>query len=444
MLLTVNSHLVVGGPAGFFTLPAQAALEHFVFAHYAPTMEMLVSSIPGFGSSAPDTSYNSGITTTSTVFVHPQIGDDANSGLTPDAPKRSLPVPATGLKGLVAAGSTVQRNGSAGAAITSGVNNFGLSVYDAVVASPSWGQEIFTQPNPFDRAMLGLDVTDVERQTKYWTLDMGSVPTDTTATKGFHLLPGINSGYRNVIRGAVIQNATQFAVESSNGTLRVEDCIIQDIQWTPVSTNYYSGGEALRVNTNSTAKIDAARLFIRRIGGDVAWLHNGTSGHKVVDCSIVHTCDRQLVSLMHADVFQFDSYPGDFLFRRLAIRHRVSPNLLVDGGDGQLIPQGAVVMSTGNTGIDTPGGLIEDVVMLTNRQGFNFEEQSGTRLNRVAGLIVGDDGQGAAVLTIYQHGQHEQSNCAFASIATPAARVATLTGAMVVSTNVQDFGRLDA
>jgi len=441
MLVRLNDHLLVLGAAGVLTIPAPSPIESFVFSTYAPTMEMLVSRLPTFGSSAPDTSYNAGITTTSTVFVNPASGIDTNPG-TLALPRATIPTPATGLKVLVAAGTTLQGTGAAGDAVSSSVNNFCVSVYDSVTSSPTYGQEIFTQPNPFDRAMGGGTVTEQERAEMYFTIDRGSVPSDTVATKGYYFNPA-SSTYRNVIRGAIIKNATQFGVECRNGTLRVEDCIIENIQWVPTTANGYFGGVGLRVNVNTTAKIDAARLFMQDIGEDVAWLHNGTSGHKIVDSAIVHNCAQQRFGIQHGDFAQFDAYPGDFVLRRLAVRHRVQRTTLLNSGNGETTPIGAVIMSTGTLGTDTPGGLVEDVVFLTNRQGFNFEKQSGTTLRRVIGLVVGDDGLGTTDLLTYQHGAHIQQDCVFATQYTSADRVKLLSGATVSASGVQDLGRLD-
>jgi len=416
--------------------------SHYVFGAYATILADMMRLCPGFGSSAKDSGVATGVTPTATIYIHPTLGLDANAGTSHTAPKQTLPASAVAAtKYLVAAGTTV----TAGIGVISlhtAANNSVLSVYDANASSPTYGQEITWQPDPFLRALFGGWHNAEERSTMYFTLQGTG---DESASINAR---GVNFGSASAItcvRGAIIRGFRYAAVSASGGArVRVEDSIIEDILSAPSSANTYYGGAGIRCDA-AASRVDIVRCFIERVGEDIFY-NTGTAGFSFTDSAINHITQRQIYGVQHCDVTQLPAYPNQFVKRRLVIRHQVAGTVLLNSGNGETTAAGAVVMCTGTAGTDTPGGLIEDVVFVTNRQGTYFQRQTGVTLRRVVGLLVGDTSlsQAAAMLTWDRTGNTEDG-CVFATYATatPIRNVTAATGAVNKATTI-DLGRLDA
>ena len=421
---------------------AKTTANHYVFGAYATMIAEMLKLCPSFGSSARDSGIATGVTPTATIYIHPTLGLDANAGTSHTAPKQTLPAgAAVATKYLVAAGTTV----TAGVGVISlhtAANNSVLSVYDANASSPTYGQEITWQPDPFLRALFGGWHTALERATLYFTLQGTG---DESASVNARAINFGSAGAISCVRGAIIRGFRYSAVAANSGArIRVEDCIVEDILSAPSSTNTYYGGAGLRCDA-AASRVDIARCFIERIGEDIFY-NNGTAGFTFTDSAINHITQRQLYGVQHCDVTQLAAYPNQFVKRRLVIRHQVAGTVLLNSGNGETTAAGAVVMCTGTAGTDTPGGLIEDVVFVTNRQGIYFQRQTGVTMRRVVGLLVGDTSlsQAAAMLTWDRTGNTEDE-CVFATYgtATPIRSVTAATGAVNKATTI-DLGRLDA
>jgi hypothetical protein len=382
-----------------------------MFNAYKCDLTYLKSLCLGFGSSVADTSIGGGLTPANTLYYHPVTGLDTNSGLTPALAKKTLPFsPAGNTKHLIASGTTISLGDNAANFFnTSNADNVVLSVYDSIASSPTFGQEITNQPNPFIRALACSWITDAEKAKYYFTIDGGSLPNSASLTRGFNI---DNGTYRkSVIRGAVIKNCTYTAISLKNANLRLEDCVIDTIQAVPTPTNNYYGGVGVRSDT--TGLLDAARLWISNIGEDALWL-GSSSNHKVVDSAIKHTCNQQKYGVQHCDAIQFNAYPANFVLRRLAILHLVQESPMLNSGSGEITAGGAVVVSTGTAGTDTPGGLMEDVIYVTNYQGTYFQQQSGVTKRRCIEYIVNKNIPPQTDLVTWQKTNNVEDSCVLA------------------------------
>jgi hypothetical protein len=367
-------------------------------------LEGLRDLAPGFGSSAPDTS-RSRVATGEHSYFDTVRGNDANSGLTPALARQTLPqFLANGRhdsKVHIAAGSTVVMPGQA--AIIPVNNRCTITVYDGDPVSPTFGQEILDQPNPFQRALLGLaPPTPAELATKFYTVAPG---TDGTALGSASLSTGAAFSTGScpdlLVRGAVVQNCmTGFycnAGASTNGrSVRIEDTYILSAQTDPTQNTSRFGGVGVRGDgsQNCSPNLNLARVWIEGCGEDVFWLGRMTalSGtFRISDFAIIHLSPRQVYNGQHADVFQFTERPGPVSIRRGVIHHMLRDAPLVESGDNSLSTVGGIVVmvggATGYGDATGTGGLVEDVLMVSNSQLVN-NAQPGLELRRCVGAIA--------------------------------------------------------
>ena len=410
----------VGGEIGFIQKTSS------MFGKYTDKVNYLISKCIGFGSSTPDTATRAGLTPANTLYYHPQLGNDANSGLTHLLPKQNLPASpdsagALGLvantKYLIASGSTLTLAGTNANFIRVQANspsNIIMSVYDSDATSPTYGQEILNQPNPFVRALAGMWITAAEKAKYYFTLDVNTPPNVATQTRAFFMYHNgsIATVGKICLRGAVIKNATIGALQIRNADVRFEDCVVEKMLQDP---DISGGTGGFGIRNESNGNFDGARIWMSEVGEDCFWLYDSIAPYgctnSLVDSAIWHTCDMQKNTGQHSDIFQFNSYPKNFVFRRLAIVHLVQDKALV-GGDTN--SGGAVLVSTGALGTDTPGGLMEDVVFITNHQGTYMQKQSGVTFRRCVGLLVKRKVGAPTDLITWEQGNNVEDNCVWA------------------------------
>lgn len=426
---------------------AKTTAAHFVFGAYATIIDEMRKLCPGFGSSARDAVVGGNVSTSAQMWYDPVNGNDANNGSTLALAKRTIPAPfyvANNTKYFIPSGSTISLNGST-TWIQSDKLNVIITVWDSLIGSPTYGQEITWQPDPFMRALFGGWVTDSEKSRLYYTIE-GNVTSTTGNIRGV-AVANASSPTKNVIRGAVIRGFGYCAATAgANMTLRLEDCVIDGIGRTPGVDNGRTGGDGIRVES-TTGKMECARLFVSGVGVDCFWVLADSTGNSVTDFAVYHTCDRQAFGSQHADVFQFaGGYPGDFTIRRGVIRLRVQPGNLSDSGNGELNSSGAVLMSSNGGATVRSGGLMEDVVFVSNHHGVHMNDQGGMTYRRVVGLLEGQTSNAPHGNVVYHGaGSNTEDACVWATLGVSGLQLRGIdVDAHVNKATTLDLGRLDA
>lgn len=350
---------------------------------------MLKSVLPTFGSSTPDTTVSR--TQSGTTYYYDTVrGLDTNTGLSAAQARKTLPqyLTANNSKYMIAAGSTVSRGKLP---LIPTAANVVVTCYDGDPLSSKYGQEITDQPNPFIRAQLGGWVSDYEKQTKYWTLDLGFTATDTISSITTSAVAA-NSCADFLLRGVVIKGCPSAIYAQTNGNaLRVEDFVIDSAQTNPDLNSNKFGGVGIRWDTatQQTGTLSVVRFFAEHIGEDFFHaVYPGSSPVTVSDFAVVHTCDQQKYSSQHADVFQFGANPGAFTIKRGVIAHTLQPGPLTINDSGVSTPVGGIVVQTGTQSTVTTGGTVQDVIFITGGQISNIFSQAGVQFSRCVGLAV--------------------------------------------------------
>jgi len=361
--------------------------KHAVFGGHHSVMYRLIASCINFGSSAADVATGGGITTGTTLYYHPQLGLDANSGLTALLPKKVPPffTPAGNTKHLIASGSTITLPQDAISYFNLSNDNTVFSVYDSNTRSSNFGNEITTFENPFNRALLGNWVNEAERQSKYYTidgLDINNIFND----RAFNV--GSTTVINACIRGAWIRNTRRNGIIGRKANIRIEDCVIENANNGLAETEAY-GGVGIRAQ-DLECNINVARCWISGCGEDSMWLYDSLTIN-IADCAIIHNGEGVVYGNQHADVFQWSTAATNFTMRRVIARHNIKETLL-RGDLGETLSVGAFITDT--QGPVLSSGLMEDVVYMTNRQGTNFEKRGGVTKNRCIEYQL--DNQGAA------------------------------------------------
>ncbi len=380
-------------------------IPHAVFKGHHSVMYRLIASCANFGTSAADVAVGGGITTTATIYYHPQLGNNSNSGLTPLLPKQTPPffTPEGNTKHLIASGSTI-------AVPQNFINYFNLSndntvfsVYDANTSSTSFGQEITNFESPFSRALLGSWVNETERLTKYYTidgLDINNVNNDRAINIG-----GASTNVNVCIRGAWIRNARRNGIVCRKTNVRIEDCVFENVQNGLVNAEGY-GGVAIRAQ-DPACNTNIARCWISGTGEDAMWLYDANT-HVIADCAIIHEPTRQVYGEQHCDVFQWSTAVTNFTMRRVIAYHFIRESALLPN-PSQTASVGAFITDT--QGPVLSGGLMEDVIYITNRQGTNFEQRGGVIKNRCIEYQLDNQGPaGNAGLATWQQASNQVNN----------------------------------
>lgn len=396
-LLDDGARLVVG-PGGVFVTPGIYA--GFVEYDY---FQALRSLLPSFGESVPDTSVSR--TESGPHLYYDSVrGSDSNNGLSPASPRQSLPqYLANGQhnsKIHIAAGSTVVMQDRW--SIIPVNDRCTITVYDGDPASPAFGQEITDQPNPFLRALLGIGpLTEAEIAAKYFRVRPGW---DGISLGGSSLSTGaaFNTGScpNLLIRGAVIDDAVSgfycnAASDPAGRFVRIEDCYIASAKTDPTANTLRFGGVGVRGDGawGCSPNIDIARTWIEGCGEDALWLGRmaDTTGRLTMsDFVILHTADRQVYGLQHADCLQFSERPGPYTLRRGVIYHSVRTAPLVDGGNAETLSTGGAIAQVGDTTVPaSSGGLHEDLLVVSNSQWANIGQPGGV-FRRCIGIFTPD------------------------------------------------------
>lgn len=353
---------------------------HIVRTPWAMLAEALPYArlVPSIGQSAGDTTR--GRSATTTMYYDALNGSDSNNGLSAAAPKRTLPSsPSANTKYLLATRGRVFKY--------TGLVNGPIIAQPGVVFScydPLTGSEVLNQPNPYARGLVGGWVTDEERAALYAVLEGDSAANGAyTGTSG----KGINASNATqpLIRGLIVRNWGYAGLNAPGGNpMRVEDCIIEDNVRVPSPSNSYFGGCGVRFEGATSAGTgEVVRCFFSGNGEDCIWAAGGALGVKIQDNAIVHTGTSALYNAQHADAIQFSAYPGNFIIRRNVIEHRVAKASRIDTGSGSG-NVGALLILTGS-GVDTPGGTIEDNILCSDNILLNMQGQSGYAKNRNLG-----------------------------------------------------------
>jgi hypothetical protein len=362
--------------------------------------------LPTFGSSTADTT-RSRSETGPVLYYDTVRGNDSNNGTTALLARRTVPqFLANGQhnsKIFIAAGSTIPL---AGIPLTPVNNRCTITVYDGNPASSTFGQEILDQPNPFLRAQAGGWLSDAEIASKYFTIDNGFGETPLGALS---LTTGaaINTGScpNILIRGFVTTNGpTGIVVQGANAnTIRLEDFAIRWAQTDPRTNNNRFGGCGIRVTGSAGASpnLSVARCFIEGVGEDVMHAVQASAVTGQItwsDFAVSHACVRQLYNAQHADFVQLGGRPGGVTIRRGVVHHAVQNAPLLTPNATTAI--GGILVSTGTTG-DTSGtgGLMEDVIMVSNIQHVLMERQPGFTLRRCIGIMSANNPNAALGIT---------------------------------------------
>ncbi len=350
---------------------------HAVFKEHHSVMYRLIASCAGFGSSVADAAVGGGITTSTTLYYHPQLGDDANSGLTALLPKKtpSFDVgPTSNTKLLIASGSTITTPQDLVGYFNLQNDNIVFSCYDANTFSKTFGQEILSYENPFDRALLGNWVNESERLNKYYTID-GLDINNSYNDRAFRV-GGVSVNNNICIRGAWLKNLRRNGIICLKTNIRIEDCVFDGVRNGLAEAEGY-GGVAIRAQ-DETCNTNIARCWISGTGEDVMWGYTANT-HTIADCAIIHEPTKQIYGEQHCDVFQFSAAVTNFTIRRVVAYHKVA--------ESARLPNPSSTTSTGAfitdaQGTPITGGTLEDVAYITNYQGSNFEQRGGVTKNR--------------------------------------------------------------
>jgi hypothetical protein len=349
---------------------------HAVFKGHHSAMYRLIASCANFGSSAADTATGGGVITGTTLYYHPQLGNDSNSGLTALLPKQNLPLTLSGsTKYLIASGSTITLSQTVSGIYNLFSDNIVVSVYESNTRSSSFGQEITNFENPFNRALLGNWVNESERQAKYYTIDGVDIYNinNNRAFNVDHASIVINA----CIRGAWIKNTRRAGIVAKRANCRIEDCVFEDVQNGLVLDEVY-GGVAVRAE-NLLCNMSIARCWFSGAGEDTMWLYEANTNY-IADCAIIHNSEKQMYASQHCDVIQWSANVADFTVRRVVASHKSKDTTLIPNLS-ETLSLGSFLMDTGGSPTRT-SGLMEDVVYMTNRQGTNFELRGGVTKNR--------------------------------------------------------------
>lgn len=398
-------------------------IPHATFKGHHSVMYRLIASCANFGSSAADVAVGGGITTTATIYYHPQLGNDLNSGATALLPKQNLPFPLAGsTKHLVASGSTVTlpQTFTGYPAVTN--DNTVISVYNANTRSPTFGQEILASENPFNRALLGSWVNEAERLARYFTIDGVNV-NNSFNDRGVDVT-GASTNINACIRGAWIRNVRLNGIVCRKTNIRIEDCVFENIQNGLVATEGY-GGAAIRAQ-DPACNTNIARCWISGTGEDAMWLYTANT-HTIADCAIIHEPTRQVYGEQHCDVFQWSTAVTNFTMRRVIAYHFIRESTLLPN-PSETTSVGAFISDT--QGSVLSGGLMEDVIYITNRQGTNFERRGGVIKNRCIEYQLDNQGPGGnAGLSTFQQAGNQVNNGVMCQPSTLANAWNTLLGA---------------
>jgi hypothetical protein len=424
---------------------------------YYDVWQRLIPLCRDFGSGAESAQSNPARSTV--VYIDPLLGSDTVTGGDSYAgqsflrPRRTWPgniyPGGSDIKFLVAAGRTMQRAPDVNPAVaigsnigrdqaestTAGTDNVTISVYNANPESTRYalGEEIFDQPNPFVRALLGGWVTEQEIAERYFTIDHGFGPdTDPAAYSGGTTGEGVSfvgtatSGTKTyLLRGARIQNYWSNGINFRTGVNAiVEDCIIGR-GWRRAdaytSTAQFS---AVSVRANdAVSAISMARIFIDEVSEDAFWLVNKgpNQAFSLVDYAVRHHAKAVYYGAQHADVFQWLAVMGAVTVRRGVIEHLMPDSVFSDNGNGETEPVGAVCIGSAGAAVTTGSPLFEDLLIVSNRQLWNVQPgtggvaQANGTLRRVVGVMVPSSQPQADLLTYGASGWTEE-DCVWAAV----------------------------
>jgi hypothetical protein len=311
-------------------------------------------------------------------------GLDANDGLTPQAPKRSLPSAlASNTHYWVFAGSTFNYDVALGNAVSVNATRISMTVVDRTNYN-----ELTSQPNPFLRALVGDWYSQAEVSANYFSI-VGNAPTYTdTAIGNSSGFTGTNGTTRFKLRGAYVYGFSYSGMTAQTGGYwDVSDCIIQSCK--QIQTTESAGCGVRLEGASSNGNHIFTRLFISDSGEDAFWASQATNQAKdwtLSDCAIHHK-PTLILSTSHGDALQFGSYPGSATIQRVIIEHDVSN---IDYSDGTS-PTGAAVIQDGTGTVGTEAWVISDCIFVSNNQVTNFQRAStGAGFGRCVFGLVGD------------------------------------------------------
>lgn len=334
--------------------------------------------VPGMGASAGDVTR--GRSATTTMYYDSLNGSDSSNGLSAAASKRTLPAfPPANTKLLLATRGRVFKY--------TGLVNGPVIAQPGVVFScydPLTGSEVLSQPNPYARGLIGGWVTDEERAALYSVLEGDSAANGAyigTSGKGI----SASNANQSLIRGLIVRNWGYAGVNAPGGNpMRVEDCIIADNARIPSAANSYFGGCGVRFEGATAAGTgQVVRCFFSGNGEDAIWAAGNALGVVISDNAIVHNGVTGLYNVQHTDAVQFSAYPGDFVIRRNVIEHVIAKPSRIDTGSGTENVGSLLILS--GFGYDTPGGTIEDNILISDNVMLNMQGQSGYTKSRNLG-----------------------------------------------------------
>lgn len=327
------------------------------------------------------------------VWVDTVYGLDANTGLNPSQALKTFPNAASlstassscndNTLYWVAAGSeiTVDFTSTIAIGLALTVSRCGVTVYNRLN-----GNEIKDQPNPFERALQGKWVTDVEKASKYFKITGNAgagIPADafpSTNGKGIYCSA---AGSTAMIRGAYITGCPYGGlVFGSTGTITSEDCILENNSQLGTATDDGADGCGARLEGTSVGSV-LRRMFIRDSGEDGIWSASdpGATDYVIEDIAIHHRPKSSFInSNHHSDGIQLGMYPGAAVIQRVVIEHDLTNAIF---SNSQAIGAGLIIDSTGTSGTNT--STINDVVIVSNNQCLNTQT-SCSSINR--GLFV--------------------------------------------------------
>lgn len=388
--------------AGVLALPKQGVAP---FPYMGDVLALRAAILPSFGSSAADSTVSA--TGTSSMYYDTVLGSESNSGTSAFAPKKVIPqyITTANRKVFISNTSTVN------AIPTPTVAGVTITVYDGDMSSSTYGQEIIDQPNPFIRALLGGWVTETEKRKKYFKVlrtDLDLSTASLTTAQFLHNSPGAGAC---LVRGAWFAGGAPNAVyvDQPANTLRLEDSVIDhEVIMDPRLRADKQSCRGIRIGNNPpTNKCTFARNFVGNVGEDAFYSFgtNNSNAPIILDSAFNHKGLGQKYRSQHADVFQFNANPGGFIIRRTIVQHVLGTKIeIVDDGSGKDNPVGAIFISSGTAGTDTPGGLLEDCILMSNNQIGNVQYQTGVTYNRCIGLLLPSSAEQNAMLNWFAAG----------------------------------------
>ncbi|UQA59924.1 hypothetical protein [Polyangium aurulentum] len=315
------------------------------------------------------------------IYVHPTLGTP-NGGASPDKPKdlsaflvidagpgNSYRVPA-GKKLLIASGTTIASiTPGAPVAVISMNAESCISVYDSDPSSPTFGQEILDQRDPFDWGMKGWWPDEAYIQRNYFTLD-GLAPVEAGNLDG-----NGNTGVQfngtspnKVFRGARIKNCQRAAAQCQNGApFQVDSCIFDHIQRTPTDVAKHAGNPVRVEGACQDARI--YNNWSDQGGTDQIWAASeGTNNIKVIGNAIRSLLPTAAYNSAHCDGLQLSGAVSGLEVRRNIIDLRADETKLPinDDSSGNPLLQLACIRNTGTDGDPAVGAIVEDNILCSN------------------------------------------------------------------------------